>query len=143
MNDLAIPVPHISPMDANAIGKVRDIEDKLLELPQLDIKIEQMIHDGVYSRTVMLPAGSVVTGALVVIPTTLVVVGDVSIYVGTEVLRLTGHHVIKAEAGRKQVFYAHADTWLTMLFKTNAQTVEEAEAQFTDEPDKLTTRRQN
>ena len=41
---------------------------------------------------------------------------------------LCGYHVIPASAGRKQVFVAHADTDLTMLFPSHAATVEDAEA---------------
>ncbi len=45
-----------------------------------------------------------------------------------------------ASAGRKQAYIAHKDTFLTMSFKTNAKTVEEAEAEFTDDHERLMSR---
>ena len=43
-------------------------------------------------------------------------------------------------AGRKQAFLAITDTALTTTFPTAAVTVEEAEAEFTDETDLLASR---
>ena len=50
-------------------------------------------------------------------------------------------HVLAGQPGRKQAFVAHAETWLTMSFKTEARTVAEAEAEFTDEAEHLGSRR--
>jgi hypothetical protein len=54
--------------------------------------------------------------------------------------RLTGYHVLPASGRRKQAYVAHADTWLTMVFATSAQSVEEAEDEFTAEAHKLMSR---
>jgi hypothetical protein len=54
--------------------------------------------------------------------------------------RLTGYHVLPASGRRKQAYVAHADTWLTMVFATAAQSVEEAEDEFTAEAHKLMSR---
>jgi hypothetical protein len=51
--------------------------------------------------------------------------------------------VIPASAGRKQVFVSRSTVTITMLFPTLARTVEEAEAEFTDEAAGLLSRRQD
>jgi hypothetical protein len=64
------------------------------------------------------------------------------VFVDGEPLELTGYHVLPAAAGRKQALLARADTHLTMIFATRATSVAEAEAEFTDEADRLASRRQ-
>jgi hypothetical protein len=90
---------------------------------------------------VRVPAGVVITGALIKVATLLVAHGAAIVYVGDEPLHLSGHTVLPASAGRKQAFVALSDVHLTMIFPTNARTVAEAEAQFTDEPELLASRR--
>jgi hypothetical protein len=82
----------------------------------------------------MIPAGVILTGVLVKIPTQLIIDGHALAYIGTdEPLQINGRAVLAACAGRKQVFWAQTDTWLTMSFASSAKDVEEAERQFTDE----------
>lgn len=138
-----IPAPREAlPAMAEAdIGKVRALEQAIAAGPQIDIPITHTLHAGVYARTARVPAGAMITGALIKIPTVLVINGDATIFIGEGSIRLAGHHVLSAQAGRKQVFLAHAETYLTMVFPTHAATVEEAEAEFTDEVDLLQTRK--
>jgi GNAT superfamily N-acetyltransferase len=124
-------------MNAEEIGKVRQLESVLAELPQIDLETQHTIHGGTYSRTIMIPAGAALTGALLKIPTTLVVTGRTTVFIGDKTLELDGHNVLPASAGRKQAFYAHTDTWLTMFCATGAQTLEDIEAEMTDEVDLL------
>lgn len=131
-------LPVIPAMSEAAIAKVYALEDRILEMPQNMIVAEHLIHGGVYARTGMIPAGDVATGALVKIPTMIIVQGDVDVFIGDdEPLRLKGYNVVPAGAGRKQAFVAHTDTYVTMLFATDAKTVDEAERAFTDEVERL------
>jgi hypothetical protein len=123
------------------IDAIRAFEQRALTLPQADLGIEHWIHAGMYVRVAHVPAGVCMTNALIKIPTVLVVSGDVIIFNGADKLRLTGCQTIAGAAGRKQIFITLADTTLTMLFPTNAKTVEDAEDEFTDEAQMLTTRR--
>lgn len=43
---------------------VYDLEAALLRLPQADIKTEHSFCDGLYARTISIPAGTVLTGAV-------------------------------------------------------------------------------
>ena len=108
---------------------------------EVDIPIEHFIHEGVYYRTCKVPKDVAILGAFIKIPTTVIVSGDCYVTLGNTIGRLKGYNVIKAEAGRRQAFRAVEDTYITMCFKTEGSTVEEAEKEFTDEWMLLTTNR--
>lgn len=127
-------------MSGEAIAKIRKLEEVNARLDQVRIATQHLIHAGMYARTIEIPAGCLLTGALVKRATILIVEGDVTIATGEEAVHLVGYHVIPASAHRKQAFVAHRATRLTMIFPTAAQGVEEAEAEFTDEADRLFSR---
>jgi GNAT superfamily N-acetyltransferase len=126
---------------AGGVEHVKWIEDIVKQVPQVPIATHHVIHAGVYSRTICVPKGVVLTGALTKIPTTLTICGHASVLVGdSEEVEIRGYQVLAASAGRKQAYIAHADTFITMSFKTDARTVEEAEEAFTDEAEFLFSR---
>jgi hypothetical protein len=131
---LAAAIPSMSPA---AIERVRALERINLQREQVAIPTRHLIHAGMYARSITMPAGTVLTGALITRATILIVSGDVESNVG----RLTGYNVLAASAHRKQGFLAHEETHITMIFATNATDVESAEAEFTDEADLLFSRR--
>lgn len=134
-------MPDLVAMSNTAIGKVRALETAALALPQVEIQTDHVLHAGVYTRTVMVPAGVVITGVLVKIPTVVIVAGEAIVYGEQGAMPLSGYTVLQAAAGRKQAFVAVTDIHISMTFATSAQTVEEAEAEFTDETDLLVSRR--
>ena len=136
MNALAIP-----PMQDVAIDRVSRFEAVAATLPQVEIATHHVLHAGIYARTILVPAGTILTGALVDIATTIIVCGDCTVALGDgRSERLTGYHVLPASGRRKQAYVAHADTWLTMSFATSAKTVDEAEDEFTAEAHRLMSR---
>ncbi|CAN5192002.1 hypothetical protein BH10PSE6_BH10PSE6_16910 [soil metagenome] len=142
MTDLVAVAPRIPAMSPAAIDKVRQLEQLAGAQPQVPIVTGHVIHGGLYARTICLPAGVMITGALVKRATLLIVSGDARAYIGDdEPLRLQGYTVLPASAGRKQAFVALADTHLTMLLPTQARTVEDVEREFTDEIEILLSRR--
>lgn len=145
MNDLQTclcpAIPAMPAMSAEIIDKVKAIESELLKRPQMELKTLHVIHGGMYSRTVIVPANHMITGALIKIPTQLIVAGTAKVFVGDKVLKLSGYNVIPAQAGRKQMFLAITDIYITMIFPTKAQTIDEAESDFTDETDMLASHR--
>lgn len=144
MNALTAPAPRIPAMTPESIDRAQRMTDVSLALPQVEIQTQHVLHAGMYARTIRIPAGTLLTGVVIKVPTVLVFDGHCTVYVGDdETVELAGYHVLPAEAGRKQVFLAHADTMLTMLFPSDARTVAEAESQFTDEADMLLSRKQD
>ncbi len=141
--DLAAAVGGIlGPTTPAALAKVCELEKRVLEVPQVEFTTHHVLHGGVYYRTICIRKGVVLTGALIKIPTTLVVSGKATVLIGDgEEHLVEGYRVFAASAGRKQAFITHEDTYITMSFKTNAKTVEEAEAEFTDDHERLMSRR--
>ena len=131
----------IAPMSDVDINKVRRLESLLLTAPQIEIHTSHVIHGGMYARTIRIPAGAVLTGALIKIPTLLIINGHATVFINGTGVDIKGYHVLAASAGRKQVFVAHEDTDVTMCFPTSATRIEDIEAQFTDEADMLFSRR--
>lgn len=127
----------IRAMTRREIDNVRQIETIATDMPQVPIVTEHVIHGGMYARTIMVPAGTMITGALIKVPTTLIVHGRCTVYIGDGPIELDGYNVLPASAGRKQAFLAHTDTWLTMMVATDAKDVEAAENYFTDEVELL------
>jgi hypothetical protein len=123
----------ITTMTALEINKVRALEDELLALPQVKIATSHILHAGMYSRTITIPAGVVLVGSLMKIPTLLIIQGKFLLFAGEKAIELNGYNVFTGGAQRKQAGVAITDTHVTMIFATNAKTVEEAEAEFTDE----------
>src|SRR4051794_1306213 len=128
-----LDVARIPAMSEVAIDNVRQLESFTTTMPQIDIETSHALHAGMYARTIMIPAGVLITGALIKIATLLIVQGDVIIYIDGEAKQLNGYNVFAASANRKQAFIAQTDTYLTMVFPSAAQTVEQAEEEFTDE----------
>ena len=140
---LAVRHGRVLPSSQAMLGKVREAEARLQELPQLDIETWHTLHGGMYARTIVIAAGTALAGAELAKATILIFDGDATFNAGgadEEGVRLQGRHVLAASAGRKQLFFAHADTALTMIFATAAQTVEQAEQEMTQEHERLMSR---
>lgn len=136
------PAQRLPAMTQEAIDKVRLIEEMAIKLNEnIEFPTEHLIHGGMYVRTLHMKAGQVMTGALLKVPTTLIVSGDCAVFIGTETIELKGYSVLPGSAGRKQIFLAHTDVSMTMSFPTDATTVAQAEREFTDEYAMLMTNR--
>lgn len=141
MSSLTVNEKRITTMGESAVETVRKFESLMAERPQEEIGTEHVIHGGMYARTVLVPAGVVITGTEIKLATMLILQGDALANTDDGAIELHGYNVIPASTGRKQAFVALTDTWLTMIFPTSAQTVEQAEDEFTDEAHLLFTRR--
>ena len=107
----------------------------------LRVEMEHSLHAGMYARTCRLAAYQVITSVLIKIPTLLIVNGDCIVLAGDEWKELRGYNVLNAPAGRKQIYVTRGETEITMIFPSNAKTVEEAEDEFSDESANLLSRR--
>lgn len=140
----------IRAMNGKDIDRVKQLEELALTCSQLPMVTEHMLHGGIYSRIIHLPQGSILTGALVKVPTMLIVNGHVEILIGDESATvMEGFTVFAASANRKQAFIAIEDTTIAMQFVDTRTTqpldeeanIQELEAMFTDEAHMLFSRR--
>jgi hypothetical protein len=120
---------------------VRELELFTLAMPQVEIKTEHLVHGGMYARTIFIPAGTLLTGAMMNVDNICVMSGDISVTTDEGTVRMTGFHIVPASAGFKRAGFAHADTYWTTLMPTDKTDVSEIEDEMTDESDMLQTRR--
>ncbi len=106
------------------------------------LETEHHLHAGVYSRTIRVPKGVTVAGVTIKCATQLIASGDFTLTDGATSKRFKGHYVFDGASRRRAAVVAHEDSAFTMLFATNAKTVEEAEKEFTDEPERLATNKE-
>ncbi len=132
-------LPAITP---SLLSKVNQFEAFAMTAPQVELRIEHIIHGGLYARTLWLPSGVTITGSLLKRATTLIVSGRAWMLINDGWAELEGYNVIPASTGRKQIFVS-AGAVMTMIYATSAKTVEEAEAELTDEADLLLSHRQS
>ncbi len=130
----------IRSMEQPAIDRVRELEQVLAALPQVVMPVTHTLHGGIYSRTIVIPAGVVLTGGFIKVPTTLIICGKLTIYTDGDPIEIDGYKVIVASAARKQVAVIHEETTGTLVFATNAQTIEEAENEFCEDAHLLASR---
>ena len=141
MNAIALANNALPTMSDEAISKVNALRDFALTLDQAEFETSHVLHAGMYARTMTLPAGHFVVGSLLRVQTIVIFQGDAHVFTGESTVRLTGYHVIPAEAFRKQVFTAVGDCYITAIHATQAQSVKEAEDEATCESECLLSRR--
>ena len=124
-----------------SVAAVRELEAHLLTLPQVDLATNHVIHGGMCARTILFPAGVVLTGALTNCDNVCIVCGDITVTTDEGPQRLAGYHVLPAKAGAKRAGVAHADTWWTTIWPTSLTEIEAIEDEFTNESALLQTRR--
>jgi hypothetical protein len=128
-------------MTGGLLETLTHIQNEILKKPQIEVNTEHIIHGGMYIRTIRLAPEVVLVGALIRVSTVLIVSGKTAVFTGEGWIELDGYHVIPARAGRKQIFVTREDTSITMIFRTDAKTVAQAEEEFTDEAEALMSRK--
>ena len=120
---------------------VRRVEQALLQLPQVDLQTSHVVFGGMCARTILIPAGVMLTGALTNMDNICIMCGDISVTTDEGTVRLTGFHILPAKAGAKRAGYAHSDTTWTTIWPTDLTDITAIEDEMTSESAMLQTRR--
>jgi hypothetical protein len=120
---------------------VRQAEAYILTLPQIDLGTTHIVHGDVSVRTIFIPAGGHVTGALTNIANVCLIHGDITVTTDNGPQRFTGFHVLPAQPGAKRYGVAHADTYWTTVHHTKLTDIADIEDEMTNESALLQTRR--
>jgi hypothetical protein len=122
---------------------VAELESLLLTVPQVDLSTSNLIHAGMCSRTIFIPAGVMLTGALTNIDNICITSGDITVTTDEGTVRFTGYHVLPATKGNKRAGIAHADTYWTTVWKTDLTDITDIEDEMTCESEMLQSRKLN
>lgn len=134
-------IPRIPACTRDELQQVREIQAAVASCEQVGIPTTHVLHAGMYGRTCFIPAGAVIVGVRITVPTILIVSGHCKLNVGGRVSEINGYACVPGDPGRKQVIRAVSDTWVTAVMTTRAGSIREAEDEMTDEADSLMTRR--
>ena len=113
----------------------------LAQLPQMDLGTTNVVHGRMCARTIFIPAGGALVGALTNRDNICIVQGDILVTTDEGPQRLTGFNVITAKAGSKRGGIAYADTYWTTIWHTELTDIIAIEDEMTDESELLQTRR--
>lgn len=119
---------------------IATLKKHIATLPQRTIDTTHLIHGGMYSRTILIPAGTILTGVHIKLNNICIMSGDITVTTDAGVIRLTGYHVIPVKAGLSRIGISHADTHWTTLFPTELDDVEQIEDSMSDESEFLSSR---
>jgi hypothetical protein len=99
---------------AVAIQSIIALEDEILKLPQVELPITHDFIEGVYARTMFIPAGTVLTGAVHAHDCfTVIRYGDLMIYTEDGMVQVNGGDMLPSKAGIKRAGYAITDVLIT------------------------------
>lgn len=122
------------------VEAAKEIEKSLRQLPQIDLNTSHVVFGRMCARTIYIPAGVALVGALTRCDNICIVSGDVLVTTDEGPKRLSGYNVIPAKAGAKRTGYALADTYWTTIWFTDLTDIRAIEDEMTEESEMLQTR---
>ena len=123
------------------LDKLAQVQRAMLTVEQPPLTTEHILHGGMYARTIRLEPGVVMIGSLIKRPTLLIFHGSGSVLAGDDRVDLAGYYVLPGRAGRKQLFVTGGPVEMTMVYATQATTIEEAEDEVFAEAELLQSRK--
>lgn len=113
--------------------KVERLELELTKLPQVDCPIWNYFAPGLYARKMLIPKGTVLTGAVHKTEHLCIVSGDIEVTTDEGVRRITDQHmIISSKPGIKRAGYAHEDTFWTTIHATTETDLDKLVEELTE-----------
>lgn len=105
---------------ADTRNKVERLETALESFPQVECPVWHHFAPGLYARKMLIPKGTVLTGAVHKTEHLCIVSGDIEVTTDEGVKRITdAHHILTSKPGAKRAGYAHEDTYWTTVHATD------------------------
>lgn len=130
----------LAPVSPRMLDQLNQVHRLMESCPQIPLATEHLIHGGMYARTIRRGTDSVTVGSIINKATILIVHGECSLLVGDRRVDLTGYNVLAGLPGRKSFSWTHSPVEMTMIFRTDARTVEDAEEEVFGEAANLLSR---
>jgi len=109
--------------------KLYDLQASLAQLPDIEFPLQHVFAPGVYARTIILPAGSVIVGKIHKhAHVNILSMGTVDVITESGgVERLSGPLTMVSPPGTKRAVYAHTDSVWTTIHPTNETDLDKIE----------------
>jgi hypothetical protein len=112
----------------SAREQILALEDRLRELPQLDIKTTHRFSKGLYAREIFIPKGTVLVGKVHRFENlNIISQGDITVLTEDGALRIKAPFTVVSPPLTKRVGYAHEDTVWTTVHATDETDPEKLE----------------
>lgn len=113
-------------------AQIKEFTEHLLALPEKrEFEVKHTLIDGVYTRTLYIPKGSVLVGQIHLKEcVNIVAAGDISILTETGCGRIKAGHIAVSKPGIQKLGYAHEDTVFVNVFRTDETDIEKIEAEI-------------
>lgn len=96
------------------------IEQEILSMPQVDCPVQHYQIEGVYARSMFIPAGTILTGKIHNFENIAILAsGTIRITNGTESYILSAPHIMVDQPGVKRLGYAETDVTFITVHRTD------------------------
>nr|WP_198983068.1 hypothetical protein [Herbaspirillum sp. ASV7] len=115
------------------LALVNRLEQEMNHMPQADIPVWNHWAPGVYARTILIPAGVMLTGAVHKTEHLCIISGDHEFTTDEGMQRITHpHHIMLSKPGAKRAGYSHADTYFTTVHATDERDLDKLVLELCD-----------
>ena len=117
--------------ELGAMPEILRIEQELLQMPQVELPIEHYQIDGVYARSMFIPAGTILTGKIHNFESIAILAkGRIRITNGTESYIISEGHIMIDQPGVKRLGYAETDVIFITVHRTDNTEIEAIEKEL-------------
>jgi hypothetical protein len=107
------------------------IEQEIREMPQVSCPVEHYQVDGVYVRSMFIPAGTILTGKIHNFENIAILAqGTIRVSNGTDSYILTAPHIMVDKPGVKRIGYAETDVTFITVHKTANTEIDDIEKEL-------------
>jgi quercetin dioxygenase-like cupin family protein len=117
--------------ELGTMPEILRIEQEILKMPQVELPIEHYQIDGVYARSMFIPAGTILTGKIHNFESIAILAkGRIKITNGTESYIISEGHIMVDKPGVKRLGYAETDVVFITVHRTDNIEIEAIEKEL-------------
>ena len=117
--------------ELGTMPEILRIEQELLKMPQVELPIEHYQIDGVYARSMFIPAGTILTGKIHNFESIAILAkGRIRITNGTESYIISEGHIMVDKPGVKRLGYAETDVVFITVHRTDNTEIDAIEKEL-------------
>lgn len=117
--------------ELGSMPEILRIEKEIEKMPQVTLPVEHYQVDGVYVRSMFIPAGTILTGKIHNFENIAILAqGTIRVSNGTDSYVLTAPHIMVDNPGVKRIGYAETDVTFITVHKTANTEIDDIEQEL-------------